>query len=134
MQSNILKRKIVLYILMMFFLILSCNKKNNLENQITIKINSIDSETRKSRVNIFDTIEVSVQENGYLMKSFNKVGEYVTDSSGSIKIKIDSTKGYKFMLHGHNIYGSANFSEAFTKEKLKNGQEVNIEVISLENR
>ena len=132
MQSNILKT-IILYIIM-FFLILSCNKKNNLDNQIIIKINSIDSETRNSRVNIFDTIEVSVEENGYLMKNFNKVGEYVTDSSGSIKIKIDSTKGYKFMLRGPNIYGSANFSEAFSKEKLKNGQEVNIEAISLENR
>lgn len=134
MQSKTLKKKIVLYISIVFFLILSCNKKNSLENQITIKINSIDHESRKVRVNIFDTIEVSVQENGYLMKSFNKVGEYVTDSSGSIKIKIDSTKGYKFMLHGPNVYGSANFSEAFTKETLKNGQEVNIEVISLENR
>lgn len=134
MQSKNLKKKIVLYISIVFFLILSCKKKNSLENQITIKINSIDRETRKVRVNIFDTIEVSVQENGYLMKSFNKVGEYVTDSSGSIKIKIDSTKGYKFMLHGPNVYGSANFSEAFTKETLKNGQEVNIEVISFENR
>lgn len=130
MQSNILKTKIVVCISIMFFLISSCNKKNDLENQITIKINSIDSKTKKPRVNAFDTIEVRMRCVGYLMKTFKKVGEYTTDSTGSVKIKLDSTEQYIFLLRGPNIYGSAEFTEAFTKERLKDGQEVNIEVIS----
>jgi hypothetical protein len=134
MQSNILKIKIVLYISTLFFLISSCSKKSDLENQITIKINSINSETKKPRVNAFDTIEVRMQGIGYLMKTFKKVREYTTDSTGSVKIKLDSTEKYIFIVKGTNIYGSAGFTGAFTKETLKDGQEVNIEVISLENQ
>lgn len=62
------------------------------------------------------------------------MAEYTTDSTGSVKIMLDGTEGYNFLLRGSNIYGSAEFSEAFTKEKLKDGQEVNIEIISLDNR
>ncbi|CCG52344.1 Hypothetical protein KQS_01760 [Flavobacterium indicum GPTSA100-9 = DSM 17447] len=115
-------------------MILSCNKNTNLENKITIKVNSIDSDSKQLRVNTFDVIEVRAEGFGYLMKTYEKVGEYTTDSSGSVKIEIDGSKQYRFMISGPNGYGSANFTEAFTKEKLKDGQEVNIEVITHENR
>ncbi|MCL1666626.1 hypothetical protein M2T82_00980 [Elizabethkingia ursingii] len=134
MQSNIHKTKTVVYISIMFFFILSCTKKTDLENQITITIKSINSGTKQSRINMFDTIEVRKKENGYLTKTFEKVGEYRTDSTGSIKIKIDRTKEYRFILKGIGIYGSSNFTSAFTKENLKNGEEVNIEAVSVEKK
>lgn len=134
MRSNILKAKIMLYVFITLMLISSCTKKDNLENQITIKINSIDEKTKKRRVNLFDTIDVRITEFGVPMEKYVKVAEYITDSNGSVRIKVDSTKEYRFMIGGSNIYGSANFTKAFTKEKLKDGQEVNIEVISLDNR
>lgn len=135
MQLNTLKVKIIVCISIMAFLISSCTKKPDLENQITIKINSIDSKTKQPRVNTFDTIDVRIKKFGFLTQRFVKVGEYATDSIGSVKIKIDSTEEYIFMLSsGKNIYGSAEFTEAFTKEKLKDGQEVDIEVFSIENR
>lgn len=134
MKLNILNTKILVYIYVLFFLISSCKKGNDLENQITIKINSNDSKTKQRRVNMYDTIDVRMQGIGFLTQSFDKVGEYVTDSTGSVKIKLDGTEEYIFILSGPNIYGSAEFARAFTKEKLKDDQEVNIEVISLENR
>lgn len=126
MQSKILKIKIVLY----FIMILSCSRKTNLDDKITIKINSIDKETKRPRVNTFDVVEVRVESFGYLMKTYEKIDEYTTDSAGSVKIEIDGSKQYRFMISGPNGYGTANFTDAFTKEKLKEGQEVNIEVIS----
>lgn len=134
MQPNILNTKILAYISVLFFLITSCKKENDLEHQITIKINSIDSKTKQRRVNFFDTVEVRKERFGFLTKTFPVEKIYIMDSMGSVKIKVDSTEGYRFMISGPNIYGSANFTEAFTKEKLKDGQEVSIEVISLENR
>jgi hypothetical protein len=134
MQSSILKAKIAIYISIMFFFVSSCTKKTDLENQITIKINSIDNETKQPRINVFDTIEVRKEGAGYLMKTYTKVGEYITDSTGSVKIKIDRNEGYRFMLSRKGFYGSESFAEPFTKEKLKDDQEINIEAISLENR
>ena len=116
---------------MFALLTLSCSKKSD---QITITIHAIDSKTKQPRVNTFDTIEVRKEEFGYLMKTFKKVAEYTTDATGSVKISLDGTEGYNFSLSEPNIYGSAEFSEAFTKEKLKDGQEINIEVVSLDNR
>jgi len=129
MQIKILKMKIVLCIIMAL-LLSNCTKKSDLENQITIKINLIDSKTKEPRADVFDTIDVRMQGIGYLMKTFNKVGEYVTDSTGSVKIKVDRTEEYYFIVEEPNIYGSIDF----TKGELKNDQEVNIEVMSLENR
>lgn len=122
MLSDIPKMRIVVCISILA-LILSCNKKSDLENQITITINSIDKETKKNRLNMFDTIEVRKEGIGYLMKTFNKVGEYVTDSTGSVKIKFDRSKKYQIRLYGVHIYGSNDI----VGENLKNNQELNIE-------
>lgn len=133
MQLNTLKTKFAVSIFVICILT-SCNKKSNLDNQITIKVTSTDNKTKQPRINAYDTIDVRIEENGYLTKSYKKVGEYVTDSTGSVTIKIDHTKGYKFLLRKKGFYGSESFGKPFSKEKLKDGQEVNIEAISLENK
>ena len=130
MQSKTLKIKNALLIFFIATLTSTCKGNSDLENQIIIKVNSIDRKTRQFRINVFDTIEVRKEGIGYLMKTFDKVGEYVTDTSGSFKIKIDKTNNYKFLLNRRNYFGS----ETFVGELLKNGQEVNIEVFSIENR
>ncbi len=114
---------------------LNCNNNNSFKNSITIKINSIDKNTKQQRLNMFDTIEVRKEYFGYLKKTYKIVGKHVLNSKGSIKIKIDSTQGYRFFINGvDGAYGTENFTKGFTKEKLKDGQEINIEVFSLENR
>ena len=133
MQSNALKLKRIISTVFLLILFVTCNKKTDFENQITIKLNCIDIKTKEYRVNKFDTIEVSKATFGIFTQRFIKVEEYVTNSEGSVKIKIDSTQEYSFSIRGPYIYGSANFAEAYTKERLKDGQEVNIEVRTFKN-
>jgi hypothetical protein len=111
-------------------LISNCNSKSDLKDKITITINSIDKETKQRRVNMFDTVIVRRESIGYLKKTFDKVGEYVTDSTGSIKIKIDSSKVYDISVSGLNVLGG----DMYYPESLKNGQEVNIEVFPIGDR
>ncbi len=106
----------------------SCNRKIDLENQITIKINSIDSKTKLPRINAFDTIDVRIESIGFPTKRFPKIAEYVTDSSGSVKIKIDRTEKYLLLLGAPYIFGS----EDIVGQNLKDEQEINIEAIHLE--
>lgn len=134
MLSNVIKIKSATFSILLLVLFATCNKKSDFENQITIELNSIDGKTKQNRVNKFDTIEVRKTKFGIFSHRYVKVEEYVTNSEGSVKIKVDSTQEYRFLIRGPYIYGSANFTKAFTKEKLKDGQEVNLEVISLENR
>ena len=133
MQSNIHKKNKILGIILLASLVINCKGKNYLENQITIKINLIDSKTKQFRVNKFDTIEVRKESEGYLMKTYNIVGEYVTDSKGSVTIKIDRDAEYRIMLNRRGLFGSESFAKSFNREKLKDGQEVDIEVFSIEN-
>jgi hypothetical protein len=111
-------------------LLLNCKGKSDLENQITITIISIDKNTNQRRINMFDNVVVRKEGIGYLKKTFDKVGEYVTDSTGSVKIKIDSSKIYDFSVSGLNVLGGDMYYPGY----LKDGQEVHIEVISTENR
>lgn len=131
MQSDIFKMKVIICFSVVTLLTFSCTKKTGvLENQITIKLNSIDYETKQPRINIFDTIDVRIAKFGFPMRKFVKVSEYITDSTGSVKVKLDQNEEYHFILGGKKIYGATEFS----KGELKDGQEVNIEVISTENR
>ena len=132
MLSNILKIKNEIFVFLILTLIINCKGRNDLENQIAIKITLINRDTKQPRINSFDTIEVTKEGIGLLTKSFDKVAEYITDSTGSIKIKINSNEGYKFSISRKGFYGSENFSDAFTKEKLKDGQEINIEVFPIQ--
>ena len=127
MQSKIHRIKSALFIFFILSLISNCKGKSELENQITVKINSIDRKTKENRINVFDTIEIRKEGVGYLMKTFDKVGEFVTDSSGSFKIKIDKTNNYLFLLKRRNYVGS----ETVIGESLKNNQEVSIEVFPI---
>lgn len=129
MQSKILKIKNIMFISLTLILILSCKENNDLENQITIKVTSINKDTKNTRVNLFDTIVVRKEGFGFI-KTFDKIGEFVTDSMGSFNIKIDKTQDYMFLLKRRNYFGS----EIFVGESLKNNQMVNIEVFSIENR
>jgi len=134
MQSIILKIKRTSFAIILLVLFASCNKKNDFENQITITIISVDKESKQRRVNKFDTIEVRKKKLAIFTHRYVKVEEYVTNAEGLIKIKVDSTQEYSFLIRGPFLYGSANFAEAYTKERLKDGQVVNIEVISTKNR
>jgi len=130
MQSKTLKIKNAIFFFLIVILISNCKGKSDSENQITIKINLIDSKTKQPRINAFDTIEVRKEGLGYLMKTFDKINECITDTSGSLKIKIDKSEKYMFLLKRRNYFGS----ETFDGELLKDGQKVNIEVFSIENR
>lgn len=130
MQSRILKLEIVVFASLLSLLISNCNMKDDSKNQITITINSVDKETKQRRVNKFDTVVVRKEGIGYLMKTFDKVGQYVTDSTGSVKIRIDSSKIYDISVSGLNVLGGDMYNPGY----LKDDQEVNIEVISLEKR
>ncbi|MDO5616047.1 MAG: hypothetical protein Q4G16_07645 [Cruoricaptor ignavus] len=83
---------------------------------------------------MYDTIVVRKEGFGFLKKTYFIIGEYVTDSMGSTKVKVDPNEEYRFMLKRKGFYGSESFAEPFTKEKLQEGQNINIEAISLENR
>ena len=80
---------------------------------------------------MFDTIDVRVARPGFLKRQYVKVAEYVTDSTGSVEVKLDRNEEYHFMLGGKRpFFGSTDFST----EDRKNGKRVDIEVISLEDR
>lgn len=128
MKLNFLKMKIIFWSLITALLFINCDRKTDLDNQITIKVNSIDSKTKQPRRNLFDTIDVRIESIGFPMKQFPKIAEYVTDCSGSVKIKIDRTENYILLLGAPYVYGS----EDIIGEKLKDGQEVTIKVIHLE--
>lgn len=130
MKLNIRKTKIVVCISILALLISNCNRKTDSENEITVKINSIDSKTKKRRVNLFDTVEVRKERFGYLTKTFPVEKKYIMDSTGSVKIKIDTTKLYKVFVLGFKAFGP----EMYYPGHLKDGQEINIEVISFEQK
>ena len=75
---------------------------------------------------MFDTVEVRKEGFGWLMKTFNVVGVYRTDSTGSVKIKIDSTKIIEISVKGLHELGGDMYYPGY----LKNNQEVDIEVRS----
>lgn len=128
MQLNIHKTKLAVCISILALLISNCNRKTDSENQITITINSIDSKSKQRRVNLFDTVEVRKEKFGYLTKTFPVEKKYIMDSMGSVKIKIDTTKLYQIFVLGSKAFGP----EMYYPGYLEDGQEINIEVISLE--
>ncbi|PKB15357.1 hypothetical protein CLU82_0428 [Flavobacterium sp. 5] len=130
MQSKISKMKIVISISIIALLISNCSRKTDLDNQITITINSVDSKTKLPRINTFDDVEVRKEGIGYLMKTFKRVGKYKTDSTGSVKVKIDTTKIYDISVLAENALGGDMYYPGY----LKDGQKVIIEVVSLENK
>ncbi len=129
MQLKTLK-SIMLLSVSLFFLVSGCNRKTSLEDQITITINSVDKKTKQRRINMFDTLEVRKESFGLLKKTFPIERKYVMDSSGSVKIRIDTSKIYDFSVSGIEVLGGDMYYPGY----LKNGQEVNIEVFSIDER
>jgi len=121
--------KIVSSISLLALLLLSCDKKTDLESQIIIKVNSVDQQTKQLRVNMFDTVIIKEEGNGYLTKTFSKVGEYTTESTGVVKVKIDPSRICDISVSGLNIYGG----DMYYPGHLKDGQVINIEVKTLNN-
>lgn len=95
--------KTILCFLVGALLICSCTNKTYSENQITLKINSIDVKTKQLRVNMFDTLDVRMTKFGFPIQKYVKVAEYITDSTGSVEIKCDSNEEYRFMISGPNV-------------------------------
>jgi hypothetical protein len=127
----LVNKKRVITIILIFILTLILAKhysKSNLENQITITIRSIDSETKQPRTK--DTVEIEMGKWGIPMRRYVKVGQYITDSLGLVKINIDCTERYVFNIYGSHVYSFVEFAE----DKLKNGQQVIIEVAPPEKR
>ncbi len=115
---------IIMINLLLLILFLLCDSKSNLKNQITIAINSIDKASKQRRINMFDTVEISEESGGFFKKSFKIVGEFKTDSAGSVKVKVDPNKICNMYVKGFNVSGGTMYMSG----KLKNGQELNIEV------
>jgi hypothetical protein len=130
MQSKIHKFQVVIYFCSLLFLSIKCNEKTNLEKYISITINSIDKKTKQRRINLFDLVTIRKEEFGLFKKTFKKVGEYVMDSSGSVRIKIDPNKICDISVTGSNVLGGDMFYPGY----LKDGQVVNIEVFSINER
>jgi hypothetical protein len=128
MLSNVIKIKSATFAILLLVVFETCNQKSDFKNQITIKLNSIDSKTKQLRINKFDTIEVSKSKFGLFARRYVKVAEYVTNPNGSVKIKLDSTERYCFSIRAPYHYGTEYFTEDFTKEILKDGSIINLEV------
>lgn len=58
------------------------------------------------------------------------IAQYITDSLGSVKIKIDRTEKYILILRAPYIYGG----EDLIGEELKDGQTVTIDAIHLDKK
>ena len=127
MQSIITKIELIICYSLVLILFVNCKKVSDFENQITITINSIDKKTKQRRINMFDNVVVRKEGIGFLKKTFNKVGEYVTDAKGSVKIQIDASKICDISVSGLNVLGG----DMFYPGNLNDGQEINIEVFSI---
>jgi len=84
---------------------------------------------------MFDTIEVVVARFGIIKKRFVKVAEYITDSTGSVSVKVDKTDENHFEIRGNYIDGIyVTGSTVFSEGSLKDGKKVNLEVDSVNHR
>lgn len=109
-----------------FCLILLGCEKSDLKNNITISLKVINYETKTISKN--DTVEVRSGKWGMPVKRYIKVAEYITDSSGFVKINLKKDEEYKFTVYSG--YGSkfSVGSEYFPEGSLKNNQQVVIAI------
>lgn len=113
--------KIIIYIFFCFLLIGCSSSENNDQIKVTVKV--IDSETRQPRVN--DTVTIRQAKWG-IPRRYVEVGQYVTDSLGSITLRINKVNRYSFETDGPNFaFGSDEYGEG----ELKNNQQIVIKVV-----
>ncbi|WP_290840263.1 hypothetical protein [Flavobacterium sp.] len=127
---KLFKTQIIFGISIIVLFLSNCDRKPNSEDRITITVNSIERETEKPRKNAFDTIELRIESFGFPKKEFPMIAQYITDSLGSVKIKIDRTEKYILILRAPYIYGG----EDLIGEELKDGQTVTIDAIHLDKK
>jgi len=96
--------------------------KNRDINFIAIEIRSIDKSTNKTRVNKFDSVLIRTESLGYWVKTFKLTGRYRIDSTGIIKIRVNSKKINFINLYGEDVQGS----DYFPSSTLSNKQVINI--------
>lgn len=120
-------KKVLKLFFLNFIILFSCNNQHtNTLNNITVLVKVIDSETKQPRTG--DRVDVrKIKKPLFSMWQFVKIGEYITDDKGQVKIVINNKKGYRISSFGLNhAFGSVEFTEG----ELKNNQEIIIEVVS----
>ncbi|MES2545676.1 MAG: hypothetical protein V4589_10650 [Bacteroidota bacterium] len=104
------------------------NKKSDLKNQITVTVKVIDKYTRQPKSK--DTVEIRIGKPAFPMRKYVKVGKYITDSLGIVKVNLNYNERYSFTTVGFDTFASIEFAEG----ELKDGQKVIIEVVPPEKR
>ena len=112
----------------LFFLSLilsSCfNKDTDMRGQINISIKVVDSYTKLPRIN--DTVKIRRAKWGIPMRRYVKIGQYITNSSGIVKVTLSKKERYSFCNYGSKY---ANGSTEYGEEELNDNDQIIIEVI-----
>lgn len=112
----------------LFFLSLilsSCfNKNTDMRDQINISIKVVDSYTKLPRIN--DTVKIRRAKWGIPMRRYVKIGQYITNSSGIVKVTLSKKERYSFSTYGSKY---ANGSTEYGEEELNDNDQIIIEVI-----
>ncbi|SFN48530.1 hypothetical protein SAMN05421594_2927 [Chryseobacterium oleae] len=109
-------------------LLIGCNNSTK-ENEIQVTIKVVDSYTQKPRVN--DRVEVRMGAWGFPTRRYVEVGQYFTDSLGTVSMNLDKNERYSFMTFGpQHAFGS----DEYKKGELKDQQQVVIKVVPPEKK
>ncbi|WP_223608901.1 hypothetical protein [Chryseobacterium sp. OSA05B] len=110
------------------WLLIGCSNSTK-ENEIKVTIKVVDSYTQKPRVN--DRVEVRMGSWGFPTRKYVEVGQYFTDSLGTVSMNLDKRERYSFMTFGpQHAFGS----DEYAKGDLKDQQQVVIEVVPPEKK
>lgn len=100
------------------------NPGTELKNKISITVKVVDSETKQPRMN--DSLTIRQGTWGIPVRRYIKVGKYITDSLGQVRIDLNKQERYSFEVDGPRF---AFGSDEYAKGELKNGQTVIIQVV-----
>lgn len=105
------------------------NPGTELKNKISITVKVVDSETKQPRMN--DSLTIRQGTWGIPVRRYIKVGKYITDSLGQVRIDLDQKERYSLEIDGsHHAFGS----DEYAKGELKNNQVVVIQVVPPEKK
>lgn len=118
----------IIMLIFFFMLLIGCNNSTK-ENEIQVTIKVVDSYTQKPRVN--DRVEVRMGAWGFPTRRYVEVGQYFTDSLGTVSMNLDKNERYSFMTFGpQHAFGS----DEYKKGELKDQQQVVIKVVPPEKK
>ncbi|MCT2563103.1 hypothetical protein [Chryseobacterium herbae] len=126
-MNKVAVKKTVLLVSVLFLLI-GCSNSTK-ENEIKVTIKVVDSYTQKPRVN--DRVEVRMGAWGFPTRRYVEVGQYFTDSLGTVSMTLDKKERYSFMTFGPQY---AFGSDEYKKGELKDQQQVVIKVVPPEKK